>query len=122
MRFLPALNIALAESTWVYIHVCMYQWETGEERESERQREKEECKEVGQRQMRVLDAVIYSRGTNSFPRRALLFQSDSTGNLELLSVESHAVQVDQQLVPVLTAGTLDTGRGISQEGNSQLCD
>ena len=51
-----------------------------------------------------------SRGTNSFPRRALLFQSDSTGNLELLSVESHAVQVDQQLVPVLTAGTLDTGR------------
>ena len=61
MRFLPALNIALAESTWVYIHVCIPVGDRGREREREKDRERERrksVKEVGQRQMHVLDAVI----------------------------------------------------------------
>ena len=56
--------------------------------------------------------------TNSVSRRSLLFQSHSAGDLELLSVQSHAIQVDQQFISVLTAGTLWGNRGVHCEDSS----
>ena len=46
------------------------------------------------------------RQADSVSRGVLLVQSDSTGDLELLGVQSHAVEVDQQVVTVMAVGAL----------------